>query len=47
LEEQSDSAFIFDLLVDFCFCSDIVITFFTAKETLDGHLITDKREIAK
>ena len=39
--------FIFDLLVDFCFLSDIVVNFLTAYESSNGLLISDKTLIAK
>jgi hypothetical protein len=46
IDISTNASFIFDLIVDACFCTDIIITFFTAKEAKEGHLIIDKKIIA-
>jgi hypothetical protein len=50
-DETSDFMFAFDLIVDFSFLTDIVLTFFTSVEDTDANGITrmfyDKAEIAK
>lgn len=45
-DETSDAQFIFDLFVDFCFLSDIIVNFLTAYEGSNGLLISDKAMIA-
>jgi hypothetical protein len=47
IESTSDVMFIFDLVVDFLFLSDIVLTFKTAVEDDEGIYITHRSIIAK
>ena len=47
LDTTSDFQFIFDLMVDACFLTDIVFNFMTAFEEEGGMLIYDKTTIAK
>jgi len=45
-DETSNVQFVFDLLVDFCFFVDIILTFFTAYQDNLGTLETRKSKIA-
>jgi hypothetical protein len=46
IDDTSDAAFVYELWMDACFLTDIVLTFFTAKAK-GSKLITDKKKIAK
>jgi hypothetical protein len=46
-DETSDAHFVFDLLVDFFFLIDIILTFFTAYQDNYGSIVTRKSLIAK
>ena len=47
-EKSSDLGFVWSLIVDFFFMSDLVATFFTAVENPNtGELITNRYDIAK
>lgn len=47
IDDSSDFQFAFDLFVDFCFMTDIVVNFFSVIEDETGSLITNRTSIAR